>query len=208
MKFPASGARDPGYASYTRTIAKRHQGYVTMTRNNCCLKPAPYLALCLALLMFTGCGYRFQPSGQNIDAQIKTVFIENFANQTSEANIEDQFRASFGDLFTRSQRFRLAADKANAHAILTGSILSIATTHLTAGKDSQALEERITMALDLAFIRQDGKQVLWSARNIAGTTEYLIDRNSEITSKNRKDALLRLNRDLSERAYQLMMSGF
>lgn len=179
-----------------------------MTQKNSCLKPVRSFAVLLALLMLAGCGYRFLPSGQNIDPQVRTVFIESFANKTSEANVEDQFRTCFSDLFARTDRFRLAADKAFAHAILSGSIESIGTTHLAIGKDSRALEERITMTLDITLIRQDGQQVLWSARNIAGTAEYLIDPNIEVTNNNRKAALSRLIRDLSERAYHLMMSGF
>ncbi len=172
------------------------------------LKSAGCFAVLFALFLLAGCGYRFLPSGQNIDAQIKTVFIENFANKTSEANVEDQLRTYFSELFTRTERFRLAQDKARAHAILTGAIESIGTTHLALGQSSQALEERITMTLNLTLMRQAGKQVLWSARNIAGTAEYLIDQNLERTNNNRKEALSRLSKDLSERAYILMTSGF
>jgi len=162
----------------------------------------------IALSFFGGCGYHFMPVGENIDQRIRTIFVDNFRNKTSEAKLEDQLRSSFSALFARTGRLKLAAGRSEAHAILAGSIENITTVHLTIGAGGLAREERITMILDAALIRQDTGKTLWSGRNLVGSAEYLVDRDVGLTQNRRKDALIRMNNDLAERAYLLMMSGF
>ncbi|MDZ4165364.1 MAG: LPS assembly lipoprotein LptE [Smithellaceae bacterium] len=166
------------------------------------------LSILIALLFLGGCGYHFMPTGDNIDGQVRMIFIDNFQNKTAEAKLEDQLRNSFSDLFARTGRFKLASERSQAHAILTGSIENLTTTHLTTGAGGYAREERVTMTLDAILKRQDTGNALWSGKNLVGSAEYLVDRDLDLTQNRRKDALTRLNNDLAERAYLLMMSGF
>ena len=54
------------------------------------------------VLMAAACGYSFKAGGEYIDKGIQTVFVDVFVNKTSEANIENTFRAAFIDQFIQA----------------------------------------------------------------------------------------------------------
>ncbi|MCX5828601.1 MAG: hypothetical protein NTV58_11460, partial [Deltaproteobacteria bacterium] len=50
------------------------------------------MILLTILLMLSGCGYGFSPGGEYIDPDVRKIFVEPFANRTSQANLEDTIR--------------------------------------------------------------------------------------------------------------------
>lgn len=166
-----------------------------------------YLFLLLFALLVSGCGYRFSPGGEYIDKKIRTVFVDNFANRTSETYIEYTFRNAFINQFTTGSRFKIVDSREKADAVFRGSIDNLTTAPLSYQKSNLAAEERITVTMELAFEEQDTKKSIWTNKNFSGYQDY---GTPDLSSKeaNRKNALIKLSTDTAERAYRLMMSGF
>lgn len=164
--------------------------------------------VCLfSVLLISGCGYRFTAGGEYIDKRIRTVFVDNFANRTSEAYIENTFRNAFINQFTIGSRFTIVDRREKADAIFRGSIDSLTTAPLSYQKGYLAAEERLTVTMELAFEEQDTKKNIWNNKSFSGYQDYATpDLNSK--EANRKNALIKLSNDTAERAYRLMMSGF
>jgi len=161
----------------------------------------------LSVFLVAGCGYRFSPGGEYIDKKIRTVFVDNFANKTSEANVENTIRNSFIDQFIIGGRLALVDRREKADAVFKGSVNSIVTSPLSYQRTGLASGERLTVAMELVFEEEDTHKLIWNNKNFTATQDYsFTDLNTRDT--NRRNALIKLSNDSAEKAYRLMMSGF
>ncbi|MBM4272364.1 MAG: hypothetical protein FJ139_09470 [Deltaproteobacteria bacterium] len=177
---------------------------------HCTLSRCSGTTLILSLLVICllgGCGYRFSPAGEHIDKNIRKVFVDIFANRTSEANVESTFRNAFIDQFITGRRFIIVDSREAADAILKGSIESLTTSPLSYKSSNIAAEERITVTMELSFEEKVSSAVIWMNKSFTGTQDYPVaDMGAKEAS--RKNALTKLANDTAERAYNSMMSGF
>lgn len=165
-------------------------------------------AMVLSLLIATGCGYRFSPEGEHIDKRIQNVYVENVANMTGEANLENYLRNAFIDQFREGSRFTLVYQKELSDAYLTARLLRIGTTHVSYKSDDIAAENRLTLVIEATFRERNGNGVIWTQKSLSGREAYRVARDPNVTGNNRKDALKKLCDDLAEKAYRELMSGF
>ncbi len=162
------------------------------------------------LLLFSclGCGYHFSPGGENIDADIRKVFIGEFFNRTSEVNVENYVRNAFFSRFRSDARFTPVADVDEADAVLTGKILSITTAHLAYSSGDMAKEDRVSMTLEVVFKRTGNGEVIWINKGLSGRKAYIVEVNTAITATSKRNAIRKLSVDMADKAYRNMMSGF
>jgi len=171
------------------------------------LRGITVVAVFLSVFLIAGCGYRFSPGGEYIDKKIRTVFIDNFTNKTSEANVENTIRNSFIDQFIIGGRFALVDGRDKGDAVFKGSINSIVTSPLSYQKTGLASGERLTVAMELVFEEQDTHKLIWNNKNFTAIQDYTFtDLNTRNT--NRANAIIKLSNDAAEKAYRLMMAGF
>jgi len=163
--------------------------------------------LFIALCLLFSCGYRFSPGGENIDQGIRTVYIAPFANKTSEANIENTFRAAFIEWFIKGNRFKVVDQADAADAIWRGSIDNLGTTALSFRTSNLAAEERMTVVLELKFEERESRKEIWADRRFSAYQDYPIA-DAMNTESARKNALSKLSMFTAEKAYRAMMSGF
>ncbi|MDO9527822.1 MAG: LptE family protein [Syntrophales bacterium] len=156
-----------------------------------------------------GCGYHFSPAGDHIDKRLETVFVDNFSNNTSEANVENYFRNSFIDQFRKGSRFKLVNSKNLADTVLKGSINSLVTPHLAYSASKLAKENRVTVTMEVVFEERETKKIIWANKNLSENEDYLVDEsNPNTTETNRTTALKKLAEDTAEKTYRYIMSGF
>jgi hypothetical protein len=164
--------------------------------------------LLVILVGLGGCGYGFTPSGAHLDPGIKTIFVEPVVNRTTEVHLGEFVRTDLGELFGRSPRFHLTATRAQAGAFLTAVIENLSIHDLTRGPDGRSMEERITITASFALVRpQDGKTI-WDVRNLSSQGAYITGQGIAAAQANRQEALKKISRDLTEKAYRMLMSGF
>jgi hypothetical protein len=171
------------------------------------LRGIAVVAIILSVFLIAGCGYRFSPGGEYIDKKIRTVFIDNFTNKTSEPNVENTIRSSFIDQFIIGGRFALVDGREGADAVFKGSVNSIVTSPLSYQRTGLASGERLSVGMELVFEEQDTHKLIWNDKNFTAIQDYTFtDLNTKDT--NRSNALIKLSNDSAEKAYRLMMSGF
>jgi len=167
------------------------------------------LAVLVCIFFVSGCGYRFSPGGDWIDSGIRTIFVDNIVNSTSEPFVEVYIRNGFEEQFRKSPRFRLAGSRETADAILRGSISALSSTYVAYDRYDKATESRAVMVLDLVFEERGTSRKLWSVANFTGNEGYRVDQaNPSVTTMNRQAALQKLSNDMAEKAYRNLMSGF
>jgi outer membrane lipopolysaccharide assembly protein LptE/RlpB len=159
------------------------------------------------ILCLSGCGYHFTPGGEYIDKSIQTVFVDNFSNRTSEANVEITIRSAFIDQFIRGRRLKLVDTREAADAVLRGSVDNLTTAPLSYGKDNLAAEERLLLTMEIVLEERATQKIIWADKSFSSRQDYPF---ADLTARerNRRDALTKLANDSAENAYRLMMSGF
>jgi hypothetical protein len=175
------------------------------------LKPFPrgprFAGAMLLLCLLAACGYRFEGGGETIFPAIRTVFVDVFANRTSEAYAENIFRSAFINRFVQDGRFKLARSRGEADAVLRGTIKNLITYPLSYKAGNLSAEDRLTVTLELSFEERQSGRILWSDSAYSGTGDYPVT-TVGATETSRKNALVKLADDTAERAYRLIISGF
>lgn len=173
--------------------------------------PLPLKHLLLAVL-FTivvyGCGYHFSPGGEHIDQNIRTVFVEKFGNSTSEANLENYVQSAFINEIRQGSRFDLAESREKADAVISGKILRSDVSHLSYSRVDVAKEDRVTVTMKVTFKETGTGKIIWNNNALTDKEAFLVADDPSKTNTNRKNALIKLVKDMAERAYRSIMSGF
>ncbi|KQC08213.1 MAG: hypothetical protein APR62_12895 [Smithella sp. SDB] len=164
--------------------------------------------LCFFSICLFGCGYSFAPRGENIDNRIRTVYVESFENKTAQAEIENYFRTAFINQFIQNSRFKVVSGTESADAIVRGKIDNFNTSPLSYVKSGLAAEERATITIDLTFEDTTNSKIIWSSKNMTKSIDYSLNEDINLLPSVRKRALRKLANDMTEKAFNLMMSGF
>jgi hypothetical protein len=164
------------------------------------------IAFPLTLLM--ACGYGFAPSGEYIDKRIQNIYVEQFGNKTSQAELENYIRTAFINQFIISSRFKIVDSMESADATVKGSVVNLIMAPLSYRVNTLVAEERATITMDVTFREREGGKTIWSAKSITGTVDYKIDDNINLLPATRKNALIKLSNDTAERIFNLMMANF
>jgi hypothetical protein len=167
-----------------------------------------FFILLLLPLFGLACGYHFSPGGEHIDKNIRTVYVENFKNQTSEANIENYIRNALINAFRKRSRFDLADSKETSDAYISGSVNRSDISHLSYTRSDVAKENEMTLIWAIAFKKTSNNEIVWTNSNFTGKEAFLVNSDPSRTERNRKNALKKLADDMAERAYRNIMSGF
>ncbi len=166
-----------------------------------------YAGTVLFVLLPAGCGYHFTGSGDSAYPTLRTVFVDVFANRTSEAYAENIFRAAFINRFVQDGRFKLANSRGEADAIVHGTVKNLLTYPLAYKAGNLSAEDRLAVTLEISFEERQSGRILWADKAFPGTGDYPVT-TVGVTETSRKNALIKLADDTAERAYRLIISGF
>jgi hypothetical protein len=169
------------------------------------LKIAGVLISCAVLF---GCGYSLAPRGENIDSLIRNVYVKPFENKTVQPEVENYVRTAFVNQFIRNSRFQIVNSAESADAVVYGKILNYVTSPLSRLVNDLAAEERVTMTMEVFFEDNINGKVIWKTNNMTDSVDYRLTQDINLLSAIRKKALMKLSNDMSERVFNLMMSGF
>ena len=164
--------------------------------------------ICISCAVLFGCGYSFAPRGESIDTRIQKVYVEPFENNTAQAEIENYVRAAFINQFIQHSRFKLTSGTETADAVVRGKIVNLHTSSLTHLKNDLAAEERATMTMEVVFEDKSDGKIIWSAKNITDSVDYVLNEDINMLPASKKQAFMKLADDMAEKAFNLMMSGF
>lgn len=148
-------------------------------------------ALLLSALLASGCNYGFTGGG-GFPADVRTVYIEPFPNETVQVELDQQLFRKLTDRLPRALGARPGSEN-NADAIVRGRITRYedvaqnyrATVGQQSGVDVLTHQVQITVAVEI--IDRKRNVVLWDSQNVVGRGEYRI--NDQRDSDAREQAL-------------------
>ena len=93
------------------------------------LYPSPFtlsgLVLTAFCLLSPACGYHVAGRGDHLPADVKTIAVPIFTNQSSRFRIEQRLAQAVTREFIERTRFRITPDPAQADAVLKGTVKDV-----------------------------------------------------------------------------------
>ncbi len=164
-------------------------------------------AVLFVLVAAAGCGYHFKGMGLMAPEGVHTIAITVLENRTSESGIETVFTSDLVYEFTRSKVLPMVG-KDTADAILSGTIASLREETISHTASYVSDERRVTITLDLALERTDGK-VIWTDKALSDKEAFKVDASNRLaTEKNKRVAIEVISERLAEKIHNRILQGF
>lgn len=155
------------------------------------------LALCAAVALFAavGCGYAFvgaPGADDGGDDHRLRVAVRTFVNTTTEPGADLVVTDALRDELFDRPRVRVVSQPASADWTVAGRIEGIRIRTETFSSVVLALEQSLTMSVDLDVRDREGRRLEISDSALSGTEVFLASADLEATRKNRAEALRRV----------------
>ncbi|MEW6185556.1 MAG: LPS assembly lipoprotein LptE [Thermodesulfobacteriota bacterium] len=166
------------------------------------------LGIALLSCFLSGClGYGFRGSVNNLPEDIKAISIPIFVNESIEAGAEVVFANALVYEFTRSRILQVAPE-AEAQAVISGKIKSISEESVVYATQTQALERRVIVVLEVSCHRSDNQKVLWQNLYLSRYETFKASDDSYQNQRNKEEAIKKIAQDLSERIHNGILENF
>lgn len=137
------------------------------------LRPLAFAGLLLILPLLLGGCFRYGFTGTSIPEEIETVYIPFFADQSSSGigDLSDRLNNILVNRFINQTRLRLADSRAEADAVLEGSITSYTNQPFSVGGDEQADQNQVTISVNATYLYTGEEQAEWTT-TFSGKATY------------------------------------
>jgi hypothetical protein len=161
----------------------------------------------LSMGLIGGCGYGFRGTVNNLPPDIKAVHIPIFVNNTTETGAETIFANALIYEFTRGRTLDVVQES-NAQGVISGRIKSAAVDSVIYASQTQAVDRKVTVVLEVIFRRTDNQKILWQNLDLARYESFKVGADQPQTDRNREEALRKIAKDLAERIYNGILENF
>jgi hypothetical protein len=169
---------------------------------------ASHFALWLGLLFLaSGCGYRLAGKATAIPANIDSVAIPIFNNQTTKYRLEQRLTSAVVDEFVARTRYRIVPDASQAKAVLTGQVTEFTSTPVifAGGAGATFL---VTVRMRVSMKDTTTHKLLFENNNFFFREEFEISRGSKEFFPEEGPAMDRLAREFSRTLVSTILEAF
>ncbi len=163
------------------------------------------MLLLAGVMVFGSCGYKFTGGGE-LPKGVQTIFVDLFENKSREVDIETQLANDLTNEFILKRKEALVPEN-KADVILTGKIVSVASSTISQTKQGSSVERTVRMVLDVKLLNRQG-ETIWSRKGVQDHEEYLVGGSSSETDANLQDALIVLSERMAEQVYNMLTEDF
>jgi outer membrane lipopolysaccharide assembly protein LptE/RlpB len=144
--------------------------------------------LCLLPLLLCGCGYHITGQASNLPPEIRSVYIELFANRTAEPYLENILTNEVIKEFARDRNLHIPEDRHAADAVINGTVSAYSTLPVSYGVDDEITEYRSVMDIDVVLYRASDGKTLWKGRH-SWSEEYPSNDDKAVQEDNEAEAI-------------------
>jgi len=167
---------------------------------------ARLVALAVILLVVAGCGYHvMQPARGGAGLEGTTIEVSIFANRSFRPNIEAILTDIIVDELAKREEGRIVEQ--GGDLVLSGTILSYDTTHVSYTATDQVKEYRATVRAEVILRRRATGQVVW--KGILASSQEFPALDDLVFQQNSEDAAIReISRKLAREIYIHLTEDF
>jgi outer membrane lipopolysaccharide assembly protein LptE/RlpB len=133
------------------------------------------IALVLAVLVQSGCGYSLAGRGSFLPEYIKRIGVPLFTNQTPVFELDRQLTERVRGEFIGRGKYTITTESTGADAVLTGVITSVTLAPNALNSAQQATRYVLTLTVSAEFKDLHANKVLWSNPSMQYREEFSLD---------------------------------
>jgi outer membrane lipopolysaccharide assembly protein LptE/RlpB len=169
----------------------------------------PPLPILVLILLTTGCGYHTAGHALTLPANVQTIAIPAFVNQTQTYKIEQKLTAAVVREMVTRTHYRIVNEPSDsADATLRGTVVTTTTSPLTydsqTGRASSAL---VVVTARVTLTDRQGK-ILYQNPSYLFREEYQVSRELSSFFEEDSPALERLSREFARTLVSNVLEGF
>jgi hypothetical protein len=130
------------------------------------------LAVTLAAVAMSGCGYSLAGRGSFLPPYIKTIGVPLFTNNTPVFNIEQRVTDRVRSELIGRGRYKVETGRTGVDAVLIGEIVSVVGAPAAFNPQQQATRYAVTMVVRVEFRDLKTDKILWSNPGMQFTEQY------------------------------------
>jgi hypothetical protein len=138
------------------------------------------LAVALALLAHTGCGYSLAGRGSFLPAYIKVIGVPQFTNNTAVFDLDRQVTDRVRTEFIGRGKYTIVPDTTGVDGLLTGVISSVSLIPVAFNQANQATRYALTLSASVEFKDMHANKVLWNNPSMQYREEFALDPTSAV----------------------------
>ena len=163
------------------------------------------VVLCLA---FAGCGYHTAGHANLLPADLHTLAVPAFANQTQTYRIEQMLTSAVVQEFSTRTAYRVVSSPNSADATLRGTVLSTYTSPLTYdSKTGRAASILVVVGMNVSLTDKQGK-VLYQNPSYTFREQYQVSQELSSFFEEDSPAFQRLSRDFARTLVSNVLEAF
>jgi hypothetical protein len=153
------------------------------------------------------CGYRLAGKASAIPANVDSIAIPIFVNNTTKYRLEQRLTAAVVDEFIARTRYRVVPDPGAAKALLSGEVTEFTSTPVifAGGAGSTFL---VTVRMRISLKDLSTKKLLFENENFYFREEFEISRGSQEFFPEEGPALDRLAKEVSRTLVSSILESF
>ena len=161
------------------------------------------VALALLLSAVAACGYRLESGSTKFTDPSLRMDLSPFANRSSTPDAGAVIAACFREELRRSG-FRGSFGNIGPNYLVEGTVREIRTDVFSQGADRFALENRLTLVVDVRVVEVVRGGVLWKESGLSETASYYAGTDAQYTEANRRAAFEEVARRMAVRLSQTL----
>ena len=142
------------------------------------------IAVLLAAISSTSCGYSLAGRGSFLPAYIQTIGIPLFGNATTFFNVDQIVTQKVRSEFIGRGKYKVLPESTGVDAVLTGTIVSITVVPASFNADQQASRYFITLTAKIEFRDLRANKTIWENPAMAFREEYQVSTASSALDAN------------------------
>jgi hypothetical protein len=144
------------------------------------MKRAWLLALLLAVVAHSGCGYSLAGRGSFLPAYIKRIGVPQFTNNTAVFELDRQVTDRVRSEFIGRGKWTIVPETVGVDGLVTGVIGSVTLTPVAFNSSQQATRYALTLSASVEFKDMRTNTVLWSNAAMQYREEFALDPTSAL----------------------------
>jgi hypothetical protein len=162
------------------------------------------ILIALALLSaVAGCGYRLESGTARFTDPSVRMDVSPFANRSTTPDAGAVVAARFREELRRSG-FRGTFGNIGANYLVEGTVREVRSDTFSHGSDRFALENRLTLVVDVRVVEVVRGGVLWKESGLSETASYFSGTDAQYTEANRRAAFEQVVRRMAVRLSQTL----
>jgi hypothetical protein len=160
--------------------------------------------IALALLTaVAGCGYRLESGTARFTDPSVRMDVSPFANRSTIPDAGAAVAARFREELRRSG-FRGTFGNFGANYLIEGTVREVRSENISHGADRFALENRLTLVVDIRVVEVVRGNVLWKESGMSEAASYFSGADAQFTEANRRAAFEQVVRRMVVRLSQTL----